>query len=603
MWTRIRFVLLIAIILTTAANGQDETRTCLVADQIAALQVCMDHFESCVFTTFKEVNGECWCFTSRAKFKEYIPHCSDNTLHSLVSLECDKYDFSPVFGWCSICEDGFELFHPTDIGGLNFSQSCYKPLANCDTYTNGICSACIAGYTLSGGRCVPCNIDNCELCTFDNLCHTCKNDLVVSTAGTACLTCSITHCASCTDSGLCHTCDDNLHPSSTQKTCVWAFEGCDTYDDSGKCTHCSDGKFPSTDGLSCVNCTNEFCASCMKDNQCSLCQDGYSLTDDGAKCVPDIADCYTYTEAGCKQCTNGKAPSTDSSTCVICGIYYCDRCSHDNECASCVSGFALDKETNTCVSTTTHCCVHDDAVGCSSCLAGYRVTALHTCEPCPEGTNCPSTTDVCNVPAEGVTEEKKGTPWWVWLLVALAVLLVAGVVTFLVVYCCCCKATASDDVHESARDSEMDEENTAFSSLSSSDKEDSDTEAVTGCLTESETATLSRLGLTESETVSRAVTKSDGTTFSCFSINSRVNRSEGTSMSRDTDGNPLHPPLIGRRFGGEGENGYAAPYGLVRTLAPVGNAPYNHIPNPNGDWNGLPGYPVSRRTANITWAN
>ncbi|EPY17699.1 hypothetical protein AGDE_16109 [Angomonas deanei] len=74
-------------------------------------------------------------------------------------------------------------------------------------------------------------------------------------------------------------------------------------------------------------------------------------------------------------------------------------------------------------------------------------------------------------------------------------------------------------------------------------------------------------------------------------------------MSRDTDGNPLHPPLIGRRFGGEGENGYAAPYGLVRTLAPVGNAPYNHIPNPNGDWNGLPGYPVSRRTANITWVN
>ncbi|EPY17698.1 hypothetical protein AGDE_16105 [Angomonas deanei] len=142
---------------------------------------------------------------------------------------------------------------------------------------------------------------------------------------------------------------------------------------------------------------------------------------------PHIGQCYEC-EAGYIVYPSTKLGTTHfGTTCAMCGDG-CSACSEiPSNCTACLDGYTL-SASNTCI-------LHAPDVSASSDSEGHSGSKGHS-----DSGGSPSSAGG-DSPGTSVTDdsEKKGIPWWVWVIVGVGAALIVGVVVFVVVYCVCCK--------------------------------------------------------------------------------------------------------------------------------------------------------------------
>ncbi|CAD2212937.1 hypothetical protein, conserved [Angomonas deanei] len=196
---------------------------------------------------------------------------------------------------CSKCADTKAV--PTLDG-----KQCVTAVSNCEEYSNGGCSKCKSGYSLSGNQCVSCPIANCNMCSKSDQCDSCN----------------------AVDSVKQETSEDG-------KACVANIYKCTKYSSSGACTECVTGYTSDATGKKCVECSVDGCGRCDERNVCVACKDKYTLSSEN-KCIPgcDVENCFScVTPNQCSACRGGFALSNVTKACVTCTDPKCRVCHAD----------------------------------------------------------------------------------------------------------------------------------------------------------------------------------------------------------------------------------------------------------------------------------
>ncbi|CAD2221694.1 hypothetical protein AGDE_16318 [Angomonas deanei] len=191
--------------------------------------------------------------------------------------------------------------------------SCQTFVSGCAEYDNTGCASCPDNKVLSVGipiKCVSCNVDNCDKCSDDDVCYTCKEGYSTIGNGAAC-TKTIDNCFSYTDDGLCASClgpllGPYLEVSLDGKSCISCeVSGCDKCSSTDYCGQCDAGLTVSADGKTCAACAIKDCQSCENLDKCHACLNGFSATVDKTRCVTSVRNCAEHTLDGCNRCSTG----------------------------------------------------------------------------------------------------------------------------------------------------------------------------------------------------------------------------------------------------------------------------------------------------------
>ncbi|CAD2216095.1 hypothetical protein, conserved [Angomonas deanei] len=330
-------------------------------------------------------------------------------------------------------------------------------------HSTGVLGACTAGQIniiLFGQQddafsCAT-KIDNCEFYTVPSWCIVCNDGYKPAADKLSCIQCTVSHCRTCNSNKKCIACDGNYVPSTDGSACVDQKPGCTGYNADGTCTGCISGYQQS--GGSCILCSIPDCQKCSTANQCDTCSTGKIKNGNGV-CVTNIPNCKTITDAGvCAACNDGY--TLVGSACLECNVPNCDKCEiAANECTQCkVNYILLQKKCITCNVPQCRECSDNDV--CAACEDGYGVVD-GKCEPCKiEGCLvCTYNAYECSMDLQKATvaKEKKGIPWWVWLIVAIAAAALLGIILFVILWCCLRKPVVPVTVYEEDNyDSEKD---------------------------------------------------------------------------------------------------------------------------------------------------
>ena len=177
-------------------------------------------------------------------------------------------------GECATCGDG-----KYSAAGSKVSTDCKACTdTGCKTCSGsgiGVCTACLADYYLSGGKCVKCA------------------DGKYSAAGST----KSTDCKACADLG-CKTCSSSGSKSCTK--CKANF-----YLNVNLCTACPDGQYSPAESIASTACQN-----CNDPTGCKVCNGG-----DAKKCTSCKAN-YYLSGGECKACDAGKYSLAGAAVCL-----------------------------------------------------------------------------------------------------------------------------------------------------------------------------------------------------------------------------------------------------------------------------------------------
>ncbi|KRW99700.1 Insulin-like growth factor binding protein, N-terminal [Pseudocohnilembus persalinus] len=298
----------------------------------------------------------------------------------VVCYACDASCYmceGPAANQCTACEGNRFLQGNQCVIGCagtgvtgdltdNVCRNCDSSCTACYDYPNQ-CTACAAGYYLSGTL--------CQLCSdgyygSGTACYECHND---------CLTCYGP------DADNCNSCD----PSRTLYLQVSTCQG-----------NCDAGYYLDTSTGICRQC-NTGCATCVnKANNCLSCTGFYILYNN--KCNHNYCPAgyvIDYANNICEQCdsTCETCTGTTSSDCSSCEYqqryYYSGQCLTD-----CPVGYYKNTYSSTCIHCASECatCADDDGSLCYSCTSGYLEGT--TCvTSCSDGYFKVPGIDVCNL--------------------------------------------------------------------------------------------------------------------------------------------------------------------------------------------------------------
>ncbi|ESU42306.1 Variant-specific surface protein, partial [Giardia duodenalis] len=227
--------------------------------------------------------------------------CTECTTNLYLKTETDG-----ATSCVSKCPEGY-FGHTAATGGLKTCQSCSGENADLTPAGAGVAGCAACTYDSAKVTCTKCETGKYLKTTSDSTscveasgCGPGFFPKADDKAGNKCVSCGST---SGNDGGIadCQTC-------TKESTTL-------------KCLTCNSNKKPSTDGTTCVTCTVTDCATCSANDICEVCTDGYRKTDSNTceKCTPE----------NCKACPDAI-----------------------NTCTVCVSGYTLDSQTNTCVSSS-----------------------------------------------------------------------------------------------------------------------------------------------------------------------------------------------------------------------------------------------------------
>lgn len=174
----------------------------------------------------------------------------------------------------------------------------------------------------------PCNVDNCQVCSYTNFCGLCNNNYMLqfnsSTSQFACLpvTCNVANCANCYQNNICATCNSGFYVAANGS--------------------CLSGNSPYTCSSKCLSCNS---------TQCLLCPFGYNLQNGG--CFPNngngpmLANCQAALNGyACQLCAPNyivnpayQCISNPGFNCPISNCLRCSQSSGQTICAACLNGY------------------------------------------------------------------------------------------------------------------------------------------------------------------------------------------------------------------------------------------------------------------------
>lgn len=228
--------------------------------------------------------------------------------HSITNncLTCSK-DYNLFQGRCfPQCPKNCLCFYPnTCLQNSRNTEACEDD-ERCISCHKETCLTCKDNYTLGmNGRCLICEIENCDKCLIDNICGKCNNNYGLKDE--ICVKCQDPNCRECNNNEICEKCLNGY--TLTDNKCEI---GClDT-----NCKQCSDSA-----------------------NICDACADGYKL-ENGFCCPLNCKSCNS-TKGTCYYCDNEYVLDQGSNQCVSCPEN-CKTCSSSKKCTKCLSGFELD---------------------------------------------------------------------------------------------------------------------------------------------------------------------------------------------------------------------------------------------------------------------
>lgn len=336
--------------------------------------------QSCLLYHYKKTtNGVVSCVTSDECVAPYYTKDSDN-VNDIWNKQC------------LLCSDTIQdCIDCTHTSGKLKCTSCNgqkKPNADGSTChvcnilhceecsSDGVCSRCATGYTVSSNSCVvdpnACLVANCVSCEYNNKnkCSVCQEGFYKY--GATCQRCTA-GCVACTGANKqCTSCEHGYFLLKSGQS------------NSGDCVIvCGDGYYEDAASRICVKCTVDRCKRCAGPGVCTHCQDDLYL-----KLMPSSTECV---EA--PQCYGASFPRRNPDTgnkCVPCGdniagISDCTECAFDGNilsCFKCKEGSVLDLLRRTCV---TECPEHSNKElenGAMACVCQNTYT------PNDDGTFC-----------------------------------------------------------------------------------------------------------------------------------------------------------------------------------------------------------------------
>lgn len=307
----------------------------------------------------------------------------------------EKYVFKEDSQSCEKCNDNCLICSEKD----NKCKVCDKGFV---VDLDGTCvSHCEEGTTEIEGKCEPCTLNNCSICTSaPDICLACISPYILNVNGDKC----IEQCppGQYFQNDKCNYCDNC-------PACA---------DETGNCTECGFGYFLTADGTcsnecplgqalvdsSCTDCQFKHCKVCPSENieSCNECIEGKILYNN--ECIDDCpVGTYNYDNIRCLGCPDNCKICLDGTTCLECDSPFvlqgdicqskcnkgftpiericelcgddvkCAKCSQEdkNSCFECKSGFALKGDK----------CVDD-------CGCGYFIDKSskgELCKKCKEG--------------------------------------------------------------------------------------------------------------------------------------------------------------------------------------------------------------------------
>ena len=186
--------------------------------------------------------------------------CSNGCKECITSTFCTVCDLGKGFklenNQCTqFCDVSARHF----VNTANNPPTCENCEANCLECSDGTtCTKCdkIAGFYLSGGNCLPCQLNTGKY---------------ISTSGDSCLGCP-TGCSLCSSSSSCYSCKTSegyvLEGSSCSFCDKTASKFINEFNSPPSCDSC---------GANCKECSNA--------SSCSICNDGYIKDDSSGKCL------------------------------------------------------------------------------------------------------------------------------------------------------------------------------------------------------------------------------------------------------------------------------------------------------------------------------
>ncbi|EPY16825.1 hypothetical protein AGDE_16584 [Angomonas deanei] len=339
-----------------------------------------------------------------------LSRCPDSVYDYFGSNRCtssNRMDYCPLYDEQTKCA--------TPV--TDWTQRCFNMVdgtgASCMSIS---CDFDRQVYTVEGVTCTPGGVVNSHECPDFAIVCPYKIQTISNTP------CPIDGCSLCVN-GKCVRCQGSYILSFEDgKTCTTSPAGCGANCVTcvnGKCTACNNDLIPSADGLSCV-----------------------------AKPASCGSNCVTCVNGKCTACSNDLIPSADGSSCVAkpasCGSN-CVTCVNE-KCEACGAEYMVSAQRDACVLKIDRCTSADNDGKCTSCSESYH--------PSDDGTKC----------------VKKGTPWWVWLIVGIVVAAVLASIIVTILCCTSCCAAAPGDKSDSDTGTSTDDCDDSSSSSSSSDE-------------------------------------------------------------------------------------------------------------------------------------
>ena len=318
---------------------------------------------------------------------------------------------------CSKCPNGYILNDNAcvkcDLGSSSYCLNCPK---------DGKCTECMIGYYINSDfLCAQCD-SKCTSCSIsDTNCQSCADGFILE--GNSCQPCKpgsyTTKCTFCPTNGKCLSCEDGNYVNEFGycTTCALNCKTCSS-SASNQCLSCLD-EYILEEG-ECIKCEKNSvktkCERCAKGDQCEKCALTY-FVNNKIKCESCSTNCKQCTTAASTECTSclneyilvskscvicsitstlttcatcptdGKCSSCQESNylndfvCLACPLT-CQRCSDENTCSLCKSGYTLTTD-NKCAQSLPNCNIilGNDTTKCSSCNYGYGFTEDFFCAP------------------------------------------------------------------------------------------------------------------------------------------------------------------------------------------------------------------------------
>ncbi|EAS05890.2 zinc finger lsd1 subclass family protein (macronuclear) [Tetrahymena thermophila SB210] len=265
-------------------------------------------------------NDKCQCSTGFFDFNGVCQSCSQN---------CDQCTSQSV---CTICSSNYFLFNDSTCVSLcpqTFLVDSSNQKCTCranSTLQNNKC-ICNVGFVEINGQCESCS-SNCYICSSQAVCLTCQPGYLLNFDATCITQCLPTFvidftqqkCVCRTNSSLQNnSCPCNVSYQDVSGVCQKCPQNCDQCSSQKVCQVCSSGFYLHIDNTCIFQCPNTF----VKDSTNTKCLCRPNSTLKNTQC-PCIQSGFIDVNDKCLNCPK-----------------YCDKCSSQTICTTCISGYYL----------------------------------------------------------------------------------------------------------------------------------------------------------------------------------------------------------------------------------------------------------------------